>query len=39
MVNLAAGNYVLICNMVMTEDDGSVEVHYQKGMRTAFRVQ
>jgi hypothetical protein len=39
VVNLAAGNYVLICNMVMVEDDGSVEVHYQNGMRTAFRVE
>jgi hypothetical protein len=24
--------------MVMTEDDGTVEVHYQLGMHTAFRV-
>ena len=37
-VNLTEGNHVIICNMVMTEPDGTVEVHYQLGMRTAFRV-
>jgi hypothetical protein len=38
-LDLAEGNYVLICNMVHVEDDGSVEVHYALGMRTAFRVE
>jgi len=33
-VNLDAGNYVLICNIV---EDG--EVHYAQGMRTAFTVE
>jgi len=38
-LDLAEGNYVLICNMVDVEDDGTVEVHYALGMRTAFRVE
>lgn len=38
-IDLSAGKYVLICNMVHVEDDGEVEVHYQLGMRTAFTVQ
>ena len=37
-LDLTEGNHVIICNMVMTEDDGTVEVHYQLGMHTAFRV-
>jgi hypothetical protein len=37
-IDLTEGNHVLICNMVMTEADGTVEVHYALGMRTAFRV-
>lgn len=37
-IDLAAGNYVLICNMVHMEENGEVEVHYQLGMRTAFTV-
>jgi len=37
-IDLAAGNYVLICNMVHMEEGGEVEVHYQLGMRTAFTV-
>lgn len=37
-IDLAAGKYVLICNMVHTEEDGEIEVHYQLGMRTAFTV-
>jgi uncharacterized cupredoxin-like copper-binding protein len=36
-IDLEAGHYVLICNMVHVEEDG-VEVHYQLGMRTAFTV-
>lgn len=37
-LDLDAGHYVLICNMVHEEDDGEVEVHYALGMRTAFTV-
>jgi hypothetical protein len=37
-LDLVKGNYVLICNMVHVEADGTVEVHYALGMRTAFRV-
>jgi hypothetical protein len=37
-IDLTQGNHVLICNMVHTEDDGTIEVHYQLGMHTAFRV-
>jgi hypothetical protein len=29
---------VLICNIVQTEPDGTIESHYQKGMRTALTV-
>jgi hypothetical protein len=38
-IDLGPGNHVLICNMVHVEDDGSVEVHYAMGMRTAFVVE
>jgi uncharacterized cupredoxin-like copper-binding protein len=38
-IDLAKGNYVLICNMVHLEDDGTLEVHYQLGMHEAFRVE
>ena len=38
-IDLTEGSHVLICNMVMTEADGTVEVHYALGMRTAFRVE
>jgi uncharacterized cupredoxin-like copper-binding protein len=34
--DLAAGNYVLICNIV--EVTGAHESHYTQGMRTAFTV-
>jgi hypothetical protein len=37
-IDLTEGSHVIICNMVMTEEDGTVEVHYALGMRTAFRV-
>jgi uncharacterized cupredoxin-like copper-binding protein len=37
-IDLDPGKYVLICNMVHTEDNGEVEVHYQLGMRTPFTV-
>ena len=36
-VNLEAGSYVLLCNLV-EEEDGELESHYQEGMRTAFTV-
>jgi hypothetical protein len=38
-IDLDPGNHVLICNMVQVEDDGSTEVHYAMGMRTAFLVE
>jgi iron uptake system component EfeO len=37
-IDLTEGAHVLICNMVMTEADGTVEVHYALGMHAAFRV-
>ena len=36
--DLAPGKYVLICNIVQTEPDGSKEAPYKVGMRTAFTV-
>lgn len=36
-LDLEAGSYVLICNIV-EEDAGETEAHYQMGMRTAFTV-
>lgn len=36
--DLEAGSYVLICNIVETEDDGTVVSHYAEGMHTAFIV-
>jgi len=35
---LAAADYVLFCAIVETEDDGSVESHYEEGMVTTFTV-
>jgi uncharacterized cupredoxin-like copper-binding protein len=35
-VNLAAGNYVLICNIY---DEDEQESHYQEGMRVGFTVE
>lgn len=35
---LAAGDYVLFCNILETEADGSVESHYEEGMFTGFSV-
>jgi glucose/arabinose dehydrogenase len=35
---LLPGKYALICNIVQTEPDGSLEAHYKVGMRTAFTV-
>jgi uncharacterized cupredoxin-like copper-binding protein len=37
-IDLAAGPYVLICNIV-EEEDGELESHYQEGMRVAFTVE
>ena len=37
-VDLDAGSYVLICNVV-EDEDGQTESHYQEGMRTAFTVE
>lgn len=34
-LNLAPGNYALICNIYSTDED---EAHYEMGMRTAFSV-
>ena len=36
--DLTSGKYVVICNIVQTEPDGSIEAHYKVGMRTAFTV-
>ena len=36
-IDLPAGHYVLICNLVQ-EHDGEKHVHYRLGMRTAFTV-
>lgn len=38
-VNLTPGNYALLCNMVETEADGTIEAHYHMGMSTAFKVE
>lgn len=38
-LNLDSGNYVLICNMVHENADGTVNSHYALGMRIAFRVE
>jgi hypothetical protein len=35
--DLAAGSYVLICNVV-EEEEGEVEAHYHLGMHAAFTV-
>ena len=37
-LELNPGKYVLICNILQTEPDGSLEAHYKVGMRTAFEV-
>jgi hypothetical protein len=36
-LELEAGSYVLICNIV-EEEDGGTEAHYAQGMRSAFTV-
>jgi uncharacterized cupredoxin-like copper-binding protein len=37
-IDLDEAKYVLICNMVHVEANGSQDAHYARGMRTAFRV-
>jgi hypothetical protein len=37
-LDLDAGSYVFICNLV-EEEDGELESHYQEGMRVAFTVE
>lgn len=37
-LDLTPGKYVLICNVLQTEPDGSLESHYKVGMRSAFEV-
>lgn len=36
--SLAAGNYVLLCNIVETEPNGEKEAHFKEGMHTPFVV-
>lgn len=36
--DLAKGRYVLVCNIVQDEPDGTKESHYLKGMSTEFTV-
>jgi hypothetical protein len=38
-VDLTAGSYVLICNILQEEPDGTLEAHYAEGMRTGFTVE
>jgi len=35
---LQEGKYVLLCNIVETEEDGTSEAHYSEGMFTGFTV-
>ena len=37
-IDLDEAKYVLICNMVHVEANGTQDAHYSRGMRTAFRV-
>ena len=37
-LDLAPGKYVLVCNIVQDEPDGTKESHYLKGMSTEFKV-
>ena len=38
-VDLDAGTYVLICNILQKESDGTLEAHYSEGMRASFTVE
>ena len=37
-VDLEPGRYLLVCNIVQEEPDGSMEAHYKMGMVTEFTV-
>lgn len=37
-LDLAIGKYLLICNILQTEPDGSLESHYKEGMVATFEV-
>jgi len=37
-VDLTSGRYVLVCNIVQDEPDGTKESHYLKGMSVEFTV-
>lgn len=37
-LDLAAGKYLLVCNILQTEPDGSLESHYKMGMVATFEV-
>ncbi len=37
--DLAPGKYVLLCNILEEEADGTMESHYKEGMHTAFTVE
>ncbi len=37
-VDLEPGRYLLVCNIVQKEPDGSMEAHYKMGMFTEFTV-
>ncbi|MGZ8580223.1 MAG: hypothetical protein ACXWW9_02960 [Actinomycetota bacterium] len=37
--DLATGSYVIICNILQEEPDGTLEAHYAEGMRTGFTVE
>ena len=38
-LDLDAGDYVLLCNIVEEEEDGEVESHFAEGMHTTFTVE
>lgn len=38
-VDLESGAYVLICNIVQEEADGTIESHYERGMRAGLTVE
>lgn len=38
-LKLAAGKYVLICNIAQMEPDNTIEHHYTEGMFTSFTVE
>lgn len=37
--DLEAGTYILFCNIVEEESDGTFESHFQEGMQTTFTVE